>query len=81
MRHKLIAVLLLCVVISNGYESQVHATTTDPKVSQSLLHPDPCTFKAKVTPKEKRKRVKLFIEKPVSGLYMYFKLFPLQIYH
>lgn len=53
MKHKFIVLLLFCIIISSGYGNKVHATTTDPKVPQSFLHPYPCEFKAKVIPKEK----------------------------
>ena len=76
MKYKFIAILLLCMVISNGYESKIYATTTDPKVPQSLLHPDPCEFKAKVTPKEKTERVKAIYRETCEWFIQVFQAVP-----
>ena len=56
MKYKYVVVLLLCTVISNGHD-KAHATTREPEIPQNFSHPDPCEFKAKVTPKEKTEKV------------------------
>lgn len=76
MRHKLIALLLLCMVINNGYENKAHAITRDQKSVQSTLHSDPCDFKAKVTPKEKTEKVEAIYRETCEWFIHVFQAIP-----
>ena len=72
MKHKLISLLLFCMIISSGYENKAEAAGT----SQSLPNPDPCEFKAKVIPKEKTEKIKAIYKETCEWFIQVFQAVP-----
>ena len=76
MKYKCVVVLLLCTVISNGHDKAAHATTREPEIPQNFLHPDPCEFKAKVTPEEKTEKVEAIYRETCEWFIHVFQAIP-----